>query len=154
MIDSTVAVQTKGVGSAFQTSGQSSMAVTRSATLAKTPRRIRFPVSSPNQRSIRFSQLEPVGMKGGHKTGMALEPVPDDKVRVGAVVVHHEMEVHFLREFAIEAFQELEELLMTMAGIAVPNHFSPCELERGKKSGRGVALVVVGHRSAAPFLRG
>ena len=37
------------------------MAAIKSGTLRNTPRRIRFVVSSPNQRSIRFSQLELVG---------------------------------------------------------------------------------------------
>ncbi len=39
------------------------MADSRSATLAKEPRRIALAVSSPNQRSTKLSQLELVGTK-------------------------------------------------------------------------------------------
>ena len=55
-IDSTVAVDTKGFGSAFQAARNSSIAFSRSSTLIKTPRRMRLLVSSPNQRSTRFNQ--------------------------------------------------------------------------------------------------
>ena len=68
-IDSTVAVQTKGFGSWFQTATYSSMASIKSSTLTNTPRRTRFPVNSPNQRSTRLSQLELVGMKWGRNRG-------------------------------------------------------------------------------------
>jgi hypothetical protein len=62
-MESTVAVQTNGFGLPFQDARNSSIAVFRSAALRKEPRRIRLLVSSPNHRSTRFSQLEPVGTK-------------------------------------------------------------------------------------------
>lgn len=62
-MESTVAVQTNGPGSWFHTAIYSSIAAIKSSTLTKTPRRTRFPVNSPNQRSTRFNQLELVGMK-------------------------------------------------------------------------------------------
>ncbi len=63
MMDSTVAVQTKGLGFSFQAGKNSSMAWRRSATLANEPRRILLRVNSPNQRSTKFSQREQAGTK-------------------------------------------------------------------------------------------
>ena len=68
-IDSTVAVQTKGFGFSFQTARNSVIGFSRSSTLRKEPRRIRWLVNSRNQRSIRFSQLELVGTKCDTKRG-------------------------------------------------------------------------------------
>ena len=48
------------------------MAASRSATLAKGPRRTALAVSSPNQRSTKLSQLELVGTKCGTKRGWRL----------------------------------------------------------------------------------
>ena len=59
----TVAVQTNGFGSSFQTSRNSSMQSFNSSTLPNAPRRIACSLNSPNQRSTRFSQLELVGTK-------------------------------------------------------------------------------------------
>ncbi len=37
-----------------------------------------------------------------------------------------------MRELVVKAFQELEELLMAMARIALPDHFSLREFKGGK----------------------
>ena len=68
-MESTVAVHTNGLGLSFHTAMYSSMAAIKSCTLTNTPRRTRFPVSSPNQRSTKFNQLELVGMKWATKRG-------------------------------------------------------------------------------------
>ena len=57
------AVQTKGLGSRLYEARNSSMLAINSGTLRNTPRRIRFWVSSRNQRSTRFSHEELVGVK-------------------------------------------------------------------------------------------
>jgi len=54
---STVAVQTKGLGSSFQASRYSAMAFSRSATLKNVPRRMHSRDNSPNHRSTKFNQL-------------------------------------------------------------------------------------------------
>ncbi len=64
-----LAVQTKGVGLLFHASRNAAIASSRSCTLRKDPRRTDFWVSSPNHRSIRFNQLELVGMKCRTKRG-------------------------------------------------------------------------------------
>ncbi len=63
MMSSAVAFQMNGLGSVFQCSAQVVIAVARSLTLVKTPRRRRRSVSSLNQRSIRLSQELDVGVK-------------------------------------------------------------------------------------------
>src|SRR5207244_645197 len=62
-MESTVAVQTKGLGFSFHAARNSSIACLSSGTLPKESRRILLLVSSPNQRSTRLSQLELVGTK-------------------------------------------------------------------------------------------
>jgi hypothetical protein len=39
---------------------------------------------------------------------------------MGTIVVHHEMKFYRDRELGIQAFQELEELLMAVPGITLP----------------------------------
>ena len=62
-MSSTLAVQINGLGFRFQASKKLAMAVCKSGTLTKLPRRIAFSVNSANQRSTKFNQLELVGMK-------------------------------------------------------------------------------------------
>lgn len=57
-MDSTVAVQIKGLGFAVQAAINSAIAFSRSGTLQKDPRRTRLQVNYPNQRSTRFNRLE------------------------------------------------------------------------------------------------
>ncbi len=62
-IASAVAVQTNGFESSLCTAMDSWIAVTSSGTVLKTPRRMRWVVSSRNHRSTQFSQDELVGVK-------------------------------------------------------------------------------------------
>src|SRR5258708_27944948 len=71
-MDSTVVVQTNGLGCSFQASRNSPIAFCKSSTLLNDPRRTRLQVSSPNHRSTRFNQLELVGTKCGMKRGWRL----------------------------------------------------------------------------------
>src|ERR1700682_2589602 len=69
VMDSTVAVQTKGLGSSFHAVRNASMEAFNSSTLRKTPRRIALLSRWPNQRSTKFNQLELVGTKWSTKRG-------------------------------------------------------------------------------------
>ena len=121
-MDSTVAVHTKGLGSWFHAARNSSMACSRSSTLTNTPRRMRLPVNSPNQRSTRFSQLELVGNEMRDETGVPFEPVLHSGVLVRAVVVHHHMQLQFGGKLRIQALEKLQELLVAMPRIALADH--------------------------------
>ena len=72
---------------------------------------------------------------------------------MGAVVVHHQVQFQFDREFSIQTFQEFEKLLMTMPGKALSNDFTLSQFERRKKRRRTVALVVMSHGSTAAFFQ-
>src|SRR5262249_38433837 len=91
MIDSTVAVHTKGLGSSFQAARNSRIAFFRSPTLKKAPRRIHCRDSSLNQRSTKFSQLELVGNEMKYETRMFFQPGLNLLLFVGAIVVHHQV---------------------------------------------------------------
>jgi hypothetical protein len=91
MIDSTVAVQTKGLGFSFQASRNSAMASCRSAMLKKAPRRLLRRDHSPNQRSIKFSQLELVGTKLQHGTRVFFQPAAHFLFLMRAVVIDHQV---------------------------------------------------------------
>ena len=94
MIDSTVAVQTKGLGFSFQASRNSRMAFCKSSTLKNAPRRIHWRDNSPNQRSTKFSQLELVGTKCSTKRGMLFQPGTHFLFFVRAIVIHYQMQGH------------------------------------------------------------
>ncbi len=151
---STVAFQTKGLGSVFHAARNSAIACWRSATRTKTPRRIRFPVRSPNPRSTRFHQMELVGKKWGRKRGCR----PSQRLHAGmlvrAVVVHHDMQLQRIRKLFVQPLEKFQELLVALPRIAFSDHFAFSPLQRDNERGRPVALVVVRHRSAATALEG
>src|SRR5437667_11593836 len=63
MMDSTVAVQTNGLGSLFHAVRNASREAFRSSTLRHKPRRIAFCSKGPNQRLTKFSRRELVETK-------------------------------------------------------------------------------------------
>src|SRR4030043_1660064 len=70
-----------------------------------------------------------------------------------AVVVYHQVQFHFDREFRIQTFQKSEKLLMTMPGKALSNDLTLSQFERRKKRRRTVALVVMSHGPTAAFFQ-
>ena len=83
---------------------------------------------------------------------MAFEPCLHPRMRVRPVIVHDQVQDNFSRKFGVQSFEELQELLMAVPGIALPDHFSRRHFQRRKKRGRAIALVIVGHRAAPAFL--
>src|SRR3972149_10278487 len=72
---------------------------------------------------------------------------------MGAVVVHHQMQVHFDWELSIQTFQEFKKLLMTMSSKTLPNDFTLSQFQRRKERRGTVALVVMGHGPTAAFFQ-
>src|SRR4030042_1101447 len=72
---------------------------------------------------------------------------------MGAVVVHHQVQFHFDREFSIQTFQEFEKLLMSMPSETLPDDFTLSQFERRKERRGAVALVVMGHGSTTAFFQ-
>src|SRR4030042_2214682 len=72
---------------------------------------------------------------------------------MGAVVVHHQMQVHFDWELSIQTFQEFKKLLMTMPIKTLPNDFTLSQFQCRKERRGTVALVVMGHGPTAAFFQ-
>jgi len=78
------------------------------------------------------------------KTRMPGEPVLDGLRLVGAVVVHHEMDVQRRRYVGFDGEQELQELAAAMAAVQIADDSSGGDIQRGEQGGRAMALVVMG----------
>ena len=72
---------------------------------------------------------------------------------VGAVVVHHHMQLQICRKLLVQLLEEFDELLMTMPCIALSDHFSLRYFKCCKECRSAVSLVIVRHCSAAPALQ-
>jgi hypothetical protein len=82
------------------------------------------------------------------EAAMLDKPALHGRCLMGSVVVEHEMEIEVLFHAPVDALQELDELLCTVAGIAFADD-APTLRVKGRKQCRGaVALVVVGSSSS------
>jgi hypothetical protein len=77
------------------------MAVWSSATLLKTPQRMRSSVISPKKRSIWLSQEAEVGVKCMWNRGCLPEPGSDPGMFVRGVVVGDQVHVEMLRRLGV-----------------------------------------------------
>ena len=100
------AVQMKGLGAALFTFRYSVIAASRSGTLRKTPRRMRFSVISRNQRSTRLSQEDEVGNEVHRQARMLREPGLNVVMLVGGVVVHNKVKGARPGRFPVESTAE------------------------------------------------
>ena len=86
------------------------------------------------------------------ETRMASEPALHLRMLVGRVVVHDHVDLFTSRDHIIDHAQELQPFLMAVPVVAHRNHLAFERVEGGEQRGRAIALVVVGHGSAAAFL--
>ena len=77
------------------------------------------------------------------KARMAFQPCFDLGMLVGGVVVDHQMEVEGSGRVAVDAPQEAQEFLVTMARHALADDLAGGDIERGKQRRCAVALVVM-----------
>src|SRR5881227_2762414 len=84
---------------------------------------------------------------------MSVEPALHLRRAMGAVIVHYQVQRRLAGEFAVDAAQEPQKLLVAVTLIAVADDFASEHIERCEQSRRSVSLVVVGHGAAAPFLQ-
>jgi hypothetical protein len=70
---------------------------------------------------------------------------------MGPIIVHHHMQ-RLAGELAVDVSQEPQKLLMAVALITVANDLTGQDIDRRKQSRRPVAIVIVGHCAATPFL--
>src|SRR5271165_6507203 len=125
------------------------MAVSSSATLWNTPRRMASSVIRLKKRSTRLIQEAEVGVEAG----VALEPGLDLGVLVGGVVVDDQVQIERFGRVAIDGAQEAQELPMTMPRHAFADDLASGDVERCEQGRRSVSLVVVGHRAGAALLQ-
>ena len=108
------------------------MAVVSSATLLKTPRRMRSAVILPNQRSTRLSHEDEVGIKLEVKAGMPDKPSLDPWMLVRRIIIGDAVNVQLLRRCPVNRFEEFEELLMTVPRHTLADNLAFQDIERGK----------------------
>src|SRR4030042_6970425 len=84
---------------------------------------------------------------------MPLQPALDFRVLMGAIVVHHHMQLYFDGKLIIQSFQEFKKLLMTMPSVTLTDHFALGQFEGRKKRRGAVTLVIMGHGSTTTFLQ-
>src|SRR6516225_6967859 len=108
------------------------MAVVSSATLLKTPRRIRSAVIFPNQP---FNKIEPRRRSGNKmevKTGMPDKPSLDPWMLVRRIIIGDAVNIQLLRRCLVNSSQEFEELLMTVPRHTLADNLAFQDIERGK----------------------
>ena len=72
---------------------------------------------------------------------------------VGAIIVHHHVQIQFRGKFAVQTLEKMEKLLMAMAGVALADDLAVRDFQRGKKTGGAVSLIVMGLGAAATFFK-
>jgi len=82
---------------------------------------------------------------------MACEPTAYLRVLVGRIVVEDDMERLVGRHLALDGIEKADEFLMPVALHVAPDDLSLKDIESGEQGCRTVALVIVGHGSAAPL---
>ena len=102
-----------------------------------------------------FHQIKPTGA-GGHKVRdearVAAEPGLNLGSFMGAVVVHHQMQMRFTGKLLVQTAQKLQPLLMPMPCLALTDDPALQNLQSGEQSRGPVALVIV-RQGPTPFLQ-
>src|ERR1700735_633109 len=84
---------------------------------------------------------------------MPAEPFDDLRVLMGGVVVEDYMDDLADRDLGLDLIEKADELLMPVLLHALPDDRTVEHVERREERGRSVALIVMGHRPAAPLLQ-
>src|SRR2546427_7574004 len=116
------------------------MTVSRAATLGNAPRRMALSVRSRNQRSTRFNHELDVGVKCKCMRRVTSEPPLHRGMLVRRVVVDDQVEVELRGRLTVDAPQELEKLLMPMAGQTLADDLDLEDIEGREQRVRPVAL--------------
>ena len=132
MIESTVAVHTKGLGFSFQADRKSLIGATRSATLKKRSMPDAF-VGQLGKPA--FNQIQPTTTCRNvvdDKTWMLRQPSFYGSMPMSSVVVHDQVQVLPPGKLVIKTTQESEKFLMAMTFVAVTDHL-PLQQIQGSK---------------------
>ncbi len=85
---------------------------------------------------------------------MPCQPGADLWLLMGGIVVENDVDGLVLRQLRLDGVEKADELLMAMTLHVAANHLAVEDVESRKQGGGAVALVIMGHRAAAPFLDG
>ena len=99
--------------------------------------------------------VEPGGRGGCEmemEARMLTQPVLDVGGLVGSIVVYDQMEIQPLRCFLVDPLEESQELLLSVFGHTLADHFPIEEMEGRKEGSRAMSLVVMGHRTGTALL--
>ena len=154
MMSSAVAFQMKGLGSVFQWSAQVVMALVRSATLVKVPRRRRLSVSSLNQRSIRFSHELEVGVKCRcqRRRSRCASHFVDLRGRSARRGCRARRGRPDPRDGGVDLLEEPQHVGRGVTFVQSGEDLAGGDVHRGEQVDGAVALVVVGHRAGSARL--
>src|SRR5580658_4970233 len=72
---------------------------------------------------------------------------------VGAIIVHHHVQIQFRGKFAVQTLEKTKKLLMAMAGVALAHDLAVRYFQGGKKTGGAVSLIIMGLGAAASFFQ-
>ena len=89
----------------------------------------------PNQRSTWLSQEAVSGRVVDVVSGSLCQPGFHFGMFVCGVIIDDEMHIEILGHAGIDVSQEGEELLMSVASLALGDHFTVGDIERGKQRG-------------------
>ncbi len=123
-MESTVAVQTNGLGFSFQAARNSSIAAIR---VVDAQEGIAADALVGQLGEPAFNQVQPTATGGNivhHKAGMSVEPSLHLGGAMSAVVVHDQVQRRLAGKLAIDAAQELQKLLMPVTLVAVADDFA------------------------------
>ena len=76
-------------------------------------------------------------------SGSSSDPALYLGVLVRAVIVDHQVDVQVRRHVLVDVFEKLQELLMTVPGLALINHLARGHVERREQGRRSVPDVIV-----------
>ena len=76
---------------------------------------------------------------------MKCQPALDGRMFVSGVIIHDHMDIKLARNVLIDAFEKVELLLMTVAVRTFRKHLAVGDVQRSKKRGGTVALVIMRH---------
>ena len=104
-----------------------------------------------------LNQVQPRGAgrrKVQREPWVLLQPRPHLGLLVGRIVVQDQVQRSLLGKLPVQPPQKTQELLVPVLGPALSDHPPIQDVEGGKEGGGPMALVVMSHGPAAPFLHG
>jgi len=104
-----------------------------------------------------LNQIQPTGTsrhKVRHKARVTFQPGTDSGMLVGAIVVHHQVQRNSSGKLLVQPFEKLQEFLVPMPLVALPDHTSLQQFQGGEQRRGAVAFVIMRIVPQRPFFIG